>query len=59
MLVVKEKLTKEEEDKISQMSADMSLEYDVVITCFDYPYDAFQSWETPFLMNVRKEGVKI
>ncbi|MBA7545586.1 hypothetical protein ES705_37955 [subsurface metagenome] len=59
LLLVREKLTSEEEKKILELSSAISLEYDMVITCFDYPYDAFQSWETPFLMNVRREGVII
>lgn len=59
LLVVKEELTEEEEVKVSQVTTDMGLEYDVVITCFSYPYDAFQSWETPFLANVRREGIRI
>jgi len=59
LLVVKEKLTREEKDKISLKASGLSLKHDIVISCFDYIYDAYKTWETPFLMNVRREGTKI
>jgi len=59
LLVVKEEPTEEEELKISLLTTDMSLTHDIVISCFTYPYDAFQKWETPFLMNIRREGINI
>ncbi|MCP2520812.1 nucleotidyltransferase domain-containing protein [Candidatus Aminicenantes bacterium AC-335-K20] len=59
LLVIKEELTKEEKEKISELSCELSLEYETVITCFYYLLDAFENWETPFLMNIRKEGIRI
>lgn len=59
LLLVKEKLTREEKDKISLKASGLSLKHDIVISCFDYIYDAYKTWETPFLMNVRREGTKI
>lgn len=59
LLVVNEKLTEKERDKISFIASKISLKYETVISCFDYPLYAFQSWETPFLMNVRREGIRI
>jgi len=59
LLLVRKKLTKKEDEKLSELSVSLSLKYDLLITCFPYPEKAYQSWETPFLMNVRKEGVWI
>ena len=59
LLLTRDKLTAEENKKISELSSTLSLRYDVLITCLTYPHDAYQNWETPFLMNVRKEGVSI
>ena len=59
LLVVKEKLTRKEKERISKITADLSLTYDVVITCFDYLYTDFRDRNSPFLLNVRKEGVAI
>ena len=59
LLVVKEKLTRKERDGISRISSDLSLTYDIVITCFDYLYTDFKNRNSPFLLNVRREGVAI
>jgi predicted nucleotidyltransferase len=59
LLLVKEKLTKKEKDSISIKASELSLKYDIVISCFTYLYQAYKTWETPFLMNVRSEGIKI
>ena len=59
LLVVRENLTSFEKDRISDISSDLNLKYDVVITYFDYLYEVFKTWETPFLMNVRREGIEV
>jgi len=59
LLILRENLTSFEKDRISDISSDLNLKYDVVITCFDYLYEVFKTWETPFLMNVRKEGIEV
>lgn len=59
LLVVKDKLSLEEREKISDFSSNLSLEHDTVITCFDYPYDDFKHRNTPFLLNIRREGITI
>ncbi len=59
LLLVKKPLTRKEEKNLSELTSSISLKYDLVFTCFAYPYEAYLAWETPFLMNVRKEGVRI
>jgi predicted nucleotidyltransferase len=59
LLLVKEKLTKKEKDRVSIKASELSLKYDIVISCFIYIYQAYETWETPFLINVRGEGIKI
>lgn len=59
LLLVKEKLTKEEDKKISQLSSDISLEHDIVITCFDYLLHDYKHRNSPFLLNAKKDAVKI
>jgi predicted nucleotidyltransferase len=59
LLLIKEKLTKKEKDSISIKASELSLKYDIVISCFAYLYQDYKTWETPFLMNVRSEGLKI
>lgn len=49
----------EEFHQISSVAGDLSLKYDLVLSAIpsdalDYDYD-----RTPFLMNVRKEGVQV
>jgi len=56
LLVVRENLTSFEKDNIS---SDLNLKYDIVITCFYYLYEVFKTWETPLLMNVRREGIEV
>jgi predicted nucleotidyltransferase len=59
LLLVREKLTKEEDKKISELSSAISLEYDMVITCFDCLLRDFKHRNSPFLLNIRREGEKI
>lgn len=59
LLIVKERLSSEEKERVSSICATFSLKYDIVISCFDYPYDVFNRYNTPFLLNVKDEGVKI
>jgi len=59
LVVVKERLTGTERKRISKILSDISLAYDTVIACFDYPYTEFETRNSPFLLNVRREGIKI
>jgi len=59
LFIVKEELSRSEKDKIAELLAHFSLEFDVLISCIDYPYKLFKEYNTPFLLNVKEEGVKI
>ena len=41
LLLVRKKLTKKEDEKISDLSTALSLKYDLLITCFAYPEKAY------------------
>ncbi|CAD7783017.1 MAG: hypothetical protein KIIPBIDF_01905 [Candidatus Methanoperedenaceae archaeon GB50] len=56
---MRKNLTSFEKDRISNISSDLNLKYDIVITCFYYLYEVFKTWETPLLMNVRREGIEV
>jgi len=44
-------------DRTSEVTAGLSLKYDVVLSRAFVTRDDFQSRQTPFLMNVRREGL--
>ena len=48
---------REEIDRTSQFIADLSLEYDTVISRAFISAQRFQDENSPFLLNVRREGV--
>lgn len=45
--------------KIRALSNSLSLKYDVVISEFLFTEDDFKKYKTPFLLNVKKEGILI
>ncbi|MFH0765154.1 MAG: nucleotidyltransferase domain-containing protein [Calditrichota bacterium] len=45
--------------RISPITASLSLQYDVVISCVFVSEKRYQSEMSPLLMNVRREGVAI
>jgi uncharacterized protein len=50
---------REEIDRTSQFIADLSLEYDTVISRAFISAQRFQDENSPFLLNVRREGVAL
>ena len=46
-------------NRIRDVSNSLSLQYDTVITEFFFTQLEFQRYETPFLLNVKKEGISI
>jgi uncharacterized protein len=50
---------REEIDRTSQFIADLSLEYDTVISRAFISAQRFQDENSPFLLNVRREGVPL
>lgn len=59
MLVVKNMLSKNEKNSIVEILSKFSLEYDVVLSCIDYPTAMVEKYQTPFLLNIMEEGIKI
>ena len=59
LLLVKGKLTREEKRKVNEIVSRYSLEYDITMTCLDYPVEIFEKFNTPFLLNVKEEGIFI
>jgi len=43
--------------KIREISNSLSLQYNIVITEFLFTESEFNKYKTPFLLNVRKEGI--
>ena len=50
---------REEIDRSSQFIADLSLEYDTVISRAFIPAQRFQDENSSFLLNVRREGIAL
>jgi uncharacterized protein len=46
-------------EKTVDITAGLSLEYDVVISTAFTSLDDFNNLQTPFLMNIRREGVQV
>lgn len=48
-----------EHARVSPIAAQVSLEHDVLISCMVYRESEYHRWNTPLLLNVRKEGVLV
>ncbi len=59
-VIVKE-YTKEMHDKMIDLTVDLELEYDRVLSVLLIDYDHYREWEDilPFYKNVKREGVKL
>ena len=57
-LLLNGNLSRETEDKLSDLIVDLNLKYDIVLSVIDIDYEMFK-WEkvTPFYKNVNEEGV--
>ena len=58
-LLLNGNLSRETEDKLSDLLVDLNLKYDIVLSVIDIDYEMFKKWEkvTPFYKNVNEEGV--
>lgn len=58
-LLLNGSLSKETEDKLSDLVVDLNLKYDTVLSVIDIDYELFKKWEkvTPFYKNVNEEGI--
>jgi len=59
LILVRDELNGEENDEIDALIAEYSLKYDIVISCIIYPLRIFEEYSTPFLLNVKEEGIRI
>ncbi len=59
LLLVKGELSWEERSKIDEIISRFSLDNDITIACIDYPIEIFEKFNTPFLLNVKEEGIRI
>ena len=58
-LLLNGNLSRETEDKLSDLIVDLNLKYDIVLSVIDIDYEMFKKWEkvTPLYKNVNEEGV--
>ncbi len=59
LILVKGTLQREEIRKVDDLIAKYSLKYDVVISGLVYPAETYQQFNTPFLLNIKEEGIAI
>jgi len=59
LILAKGRLSKEETQKIDDLIASYSLKYDIVISGLVYPAETYQKFNTPFLLNVKEEGILV
>ena len=58
-LILRGKMSAETEAKLTDLSADLDLKYDVVLSVVDVDEEFFLKWKKaiPFYTNVEKEGI--
>ena len=59
LLLLNEELTQEEKILVDEILSQFSLKNDVVLSCIDYPLELYNNYNTPFLLNVKSEGMRI
>ena len=59
LILVNSRLTRDETRKVDDLIADYSLEHEVVISGLVYPIDTYQRFNTPFLLNIKEEGIVV
>lgn len=59
LVLLNSDLSVAEDNKISDITTDLSLKFDVVISCFKIKQEEFIEYQTPFLMNIRNEGLRV
>ena len=59
LILVNSRLTRDETRKVDDLIADYSLEHDVVISGLVYPIETYQRFNTPFLLNIKEEGIVV
>ena len=59
LILVNSRLTRDETRKVDDLIAGYSLEHDVVISGLVYPIETYQRFNTPFLLNIKEEGIVV
>ena len=59
ILLFQDEPSEEIKSKIKEISNSLSLQYDVVIAEIFLTQSEFQTYQTPFLLNIKKEGIAI
>lgn len=59
LLLVNKDLTEKEKSEVNQFLSKISLQHDLVVSCISYRKKDFKSRNTPFLLNVKKEGIVV
>ena len=59
ILIFKKEPTSKIKSKIREISNSLSLQHNIVITEFLFTESEFNKYKTPFLLNVKKEGIII
>lgn len=59
LILVKGALSREEIESVDNLTARYSLENDAVISGLVYPAEFYHNFNTPFLLNIKEEGISI
>ena len=59
LILVNSRLTRDETRKVDDLIAGYSLEHDVEISGLGYPIETYQRFNTPFLLNIKEEGIVV
>jgi predicted nucleotidyltransferase len=59
LILINSRLTRDETRKVDDLIADYSLEHDVVISGLVYPIETYQRFNTPFLLNIKEDGIVV
>lgn len=59
--VVVRKYTEDMHNKMIDLTVDLELEYDRILSVILVDYDNFKEWENvlPFYMNIKKDGIQL
>ena len=59
LILVNSRLTRDETRKVDDLIASYSLAHDVVISGLVYPRETYHRFNTPFLLNIKEEGILV
>lgn len=59
LILIERSLTRDEKRKVDDLMASYSLKHDIVISGLIYPAKTYHSFNTPFLLNIKKEGIPV